>query len=653
MKSRLLENLSRATLLILLVFGVLWRGGKGIESTWLLVAVAGLLTLATYFIKGGAQEGRGMPSVPWSSAMLFVAWTILSFLFSLTRNYGLDEVLRDGALILLLLWAARWMRNEKGEFHPFVNAFLNVVIILTFIACATGTAVYVFQPVNRLVGSFFYYRFSTDYWPNAWAEFLLLAWPVVLLWMTRAAEGRMKVMRAALLGWVLGCFFLSYSRGATVAFAGQLLLLAVFLPRGVKLRKALWPLLRTVIIAVSVALATFMAVNAVRVRFHPVISVAEKITFTADEGSSSFTERTAFFRQASLLAYMRPLFGWGPYSFRFAQPRLQETVLQTSDHPHNMLLKYAAERGVAAAFLFIILVGSILLPTGWRLLRQGKAREEGFTTSLLFVAVAGVLAHNLIDYNLQFVGIVMPLFFFLGLLAPTPRKPVKPRTQRLRRMAEILLATVILVVATAEFPFLVTSSLGRHAEVAGKTQEAQEWYARAANDIFPRDILLSRAILYMDVNASLDAERVVREYLRTNGEDARAWKLLGELQLKTFHASEAVDSFRQAYLLSRWNDVGVVRGYLQSLAEAGKGGEIGEQGGEILALMEAFATAIRNNTHFITLSGNVEQYVELSTLAERLFGAEGERIRGWVRTVEESAQETRLEFSSRRPGYLW
>ncbi|MEK7218343.1 MAG: hypothetical protein AAB728_02660, partial [Patescibacteria group bacterium] len=195
--------------------------------------------------------------------------------------------------------------------------------------------------------------------------------------------------------------------------------------------------------------------------------------------------------------------------------------------------------------------------------------------------------------------------------------------------------------------------LGRHAEAAGDETKAQEWYGRTRFDIYPRDLLLSRSILYMEHNAVIDAESVLKKYMGMNNEDARGWKLLGEVQLRQFRAREAVESFRQAYLLARWNDAGIVRGYVQALMDAGRGRELALQGPEILRLMEAYATAIRKNTHFIALSGNVEQFMELSKLAKQVYGDDKGRINGWMRDVEEGAQQARRDFSSRRPGFLW
>ncbi len=651
MNARVLERLSHTLLFLLLAASVLWRGGKGIEGTWLLVGAGCCIVLLSFARRNSHTKGeRGAHLAVWGTLMAFFVWTLLSYFFSLTRNYGLDEVLRDGTFILLFLWSARTVRDEKGAFRPFFLRILRFLTLLTIVGASVGTAVYLFQPVNRFVGSFFYYRFSTDYWPNAWALYILLTWPVVLWWTRQAASVRMRILRELLLGWILGTFFLSYSRGAAIAFCGQLLLFLIFVVwrNGKKEGRArIKENVRTLLVVAAMAVITFTATNAMRARFYDVESVTRKVTFTAAEGTSSFTERREFFRQAVSLAVMRPLFGWGPYSFRFIQPRLQEHVLQTSDHPHNAFLKLAVERGWMAAALWLAVLGITLVSAVLKLLR-GKEEKEREVLLILFVAGVGVLAHNLIDFNLQFVGIALPWYLFLGALASFPR--INGHAGSWQRRAEIVLAILLLLVAVVEFRVLAISSLGRHAEAAGKKQEALEWYKRAEPHLFPRDMHLSRAILFVEQTAYVEAQQAVERYLALNGEDARAWKIQGDIQMKLFQADKALRSYQQAFLFSKYNDVGILRGYLDALARNGKQREAQ---GEMVRLLGAFADAIQRNTHFIALSGNVEQYHELARIAAMLYPDNAARIRELDVAVEQHAKEVRADFTARKPGYLW
>ena len=150
----------------LLVLSILWRGGKSLDMTWLLTGVAAFITLVSH-TKNRRIGNKDVPLMLWGAVMGFIALTIISYLLSTTSNYGLDEVLRTGALSLVLLWIIR-AASDGDAGDEYIVRIVRILCITVIVACGIGIMVYVFQPVNRLVGSFFDFRFHTDYWPNAW-----------------------------------------------------------------------------------------------------------------------------------------------------------------------------------------------------------------------------------------------------------------------------------------------------------------------------------------------------------------------------------------------------------------------------------------------------------------------------------------------------
>lgn len=646
MRISALDRTAQFSLLSLLVFTLFWRGGKGIEATWILVGVVCVLIILTFLPRESKQE-RDVPQLLWWSAMIFVCWTVLSFVLSATRNYGLDEVLRDGALTLLLFWTARRARGPDGELAASFRHILLFMVSLTLIACALGMAVYALQPVNRFVGSFFYVFSRADYWPNAWADYLLITWPIVLWWVLRAPDGWRRVLRESLLGIVIGCLLLSYSRGALIAFGGEVILLGIILLRRNGLHRSRGAL-RTIGIICALSLVLFFALNAARSTSFPVESVARKLTFSADEGASSFTERLQFYRQSLVLSREHPVFGWGPYSFRFIQPRLEADVRATSDHPHDFLLKLAVERGWPAALLSLIVLGSILVPCCSSLVRRRK--QIPLDTPFLFVGVVGLLAHSLIDFNLQFVGITLPLTLLLGTLV-TPVKQ-RPGTRWARR-AEVFLSILLLLTALYEGVFLVTSSLGHHAEQAYQSEQAQVWYGRSLLSLYPRDLLLGSAVLYQKGGFYMDSQRVIEWYLSWNPEDARGWFIKGENEVKLFRAKNAQQSLQQAYVLGKMNDVAITLSYVQALVAAGQHAKVANMEEQLFSLSTSYAGAIARDAHFIARTGNVEAFVSLCGTLEKLYPGRKEAYRKMATNASEAAKEIRLRAESAQSGMLW
>jgi tetratricopeptide (TPR) repeat protein len=643
-----LTRLSEWALLLLLLAAVLWKGGKTLETTWILTGVAGFITFAWYWAQrqsGGAGGAGGagkatwdIPRFLWKAAILFLLWTLLSYINSTAKNYGLDEVLRDTSLVLVFFWTAR-----KMERHPkFFDQFILALSTATLIACAFGFAVYVFQPVSRFVGSFVDPQFDTDYWPNAWAEFLLLAWPIVLLWSRRMQPRRGALVWMALPGFVLGTLFLSYSRGAIIAFIGQLVLLAGFQLLSREGRAALRQSILIVALASCIALATFGAGNLLRGQFHRVQSVSEKVTFTASEGASSITERKEFWKEAIGLANARPLLGWGPYSFRFVHQHVEKGILATSDHPHSVLLKLATERGWPAAILFALVIGYVLIAHLFR--RSVQA--------LPWIAVVGVLAHNMIDYNLQFVGIILPFWMLLGILAAG--LPGKPAPRRVRGTVEVLIAIVMLSVAVLEGRYLVTSSLGRHAEAREKTEEALLWYEESKGELFSRDLHLSRAHLYTSLGEYDEAQDALETYAALNGEDVRVWRLMGELALLQGNTRRAYALYTYAYRFGKWNDLALMRGLIDVLVRRGAIVELDSRRREEFdPLLNEYETAIERNLHFIALSQNVEEFLRIMEIFETQFPHDAKRYESLAGRVRIHSEKEREAVRSRPPGYLW
>jgi O-antigen ligase len=681
-----LSRLCEIAILTLLAFTVLFRGGKSLESTWLLLGVGAVCALINVILKGGNNE-RSIGRELWPFVTLFIVWTGLSYLFSSTQNYGLDEVLRTAGLCFLLLWYLE--AHAKDQERRFEEVFVKLLTLTAVLSCLIGIAVYIGQPVNRFVGTFFDWRFHTDYWPNACAQFLLLVWPPVLLYCgsikkipgkTITREKMMSLLlRHGAIGLVLGGLFLTYSRGALVAFVGQIGLLTFLILRQQKTVRNLTVPLRRISVALFIGLIVFVSVNEVRSAIHPVQSIAEKITFSAAEGHSSVSERLSFWKQSALLSIQRPVFGWGPYSFRFVQPRLQRSALATSDHPHNAFLKFAMERGIVASLLFLLIVvavlanGISLATSGKRLNIQSDHARIGH--ALLVTSVAGVVAHNLIDYNLQFVGIAMPFWLIMSMiLSHAKSKRAQAAhwgffTENRRGIVTAVIAALLLLVAAREGYYLVLSSLGRHAEAGGHEELAITYYNQASPEWFSRDMHLSKALLHLQDATPDDANASLKRYFEQNEEDARAWRLLAELNILQRKFPEAIEAYERSLLLGGWNDLAISRGLLEvllaetftqptsdSAADATRlplHPKIADIAPEIEKRAFAFKNAIDRNLHFSALSPNPEEAIKIFIMLSVLYPDKGEEYRASREAIEKSAFIERSKIKSRKPGWLW
>jgi hypothetical protein len=364
------------------------------------------------------------------------------------------------------------------------------------------------------------------------------------------------------------------------------------------------------------------------------------------------------------------------------QPRLQTDVLATSDHPHNVFLKLGMEQGIMAAFLFGIitisaLLSGVLLSLSRERFPTSDPRRLGYP--LLTIALAGVLAHNLIDYNLQFVGIALPFWIVMGMLLHGARMKngellMKHDGEKRFQYSPFFIlhsfiAFALLSLALREGYYLVTSSLGRRAEAREERGAALYWYERSEGEWFSRDLRLSQAQLLLAEREPKQAEETVHAYLKENSEDARAWKLLGRTLTAEERNEEAIPALERAFALGSWNDLSISRELLEALlaetyrqatsaeAAASQGLPLHPRIAEVLPTIEervlAFAQAITKNTHFVALSPNPEEAVKILILLSILQPEKVEEYQALITQIDAKAEAERLKLRSRPPGWLW
>ncbi|MEQ1849051.1 MAG: O-antigen ligase family protein [Candidatus Peribacteraceae bacterium] len=621
-----------AGILFLLSFLILWKGGKSVDATWLFAlaaSTAGLLQIVR-------APTRAVHPAVWWSAFAFVLLTILSYVMTGTRNYGLDEVMHTVSLFILFQWVVT-LQSERTE-----RRIERVIGATTLLAITVGIAVYMLQPVSRFVGTFFDYRFHTDYWPNAWAEFLLLSVPILFaIVLRRARTPRDQHIAGLVLGIALASLFLSYSRGAVLCFIAQLLVFVLLVLWRRRASFSLRSAVSTSVIMLASSFVVFFGINQIRAQIYHVESVVSKVTFTADEGTSSVSERSSFWSQSFQLALSRPILGHGPYSFRFVQPGIQSEVLATSDHPHNVLLKYASERGIPAAVAFVL----FLLLIGLAYLRR---TTHSWFSLLAGIGVFGVLLHNMIDFNLQFLGISFPLFVVLGLLCPVS---LHLSTFRFQRIVTVLLSILLLIVTVREAYALWQTSQARHASAAGDKATAIEHFDSVEWAMFSRDDWLTRSILALERKDYLTAEANAQRYIVLNQSDARGFRLLGDIYLAWGQREDALRAYEKAYNRSSRNDLGIARGYATLLAE--KTDDLDRLRAEFDHLLIDFEKAILRNSHFVALSKNVEEFDALTRLLARLYPEDRDIYAAMRDRVGKHAEEERSKYRARPTGFLW
>lgn len=617
---------------LLLLFFILWKGGKALDAVWMLAIGTSILVFFSSWNIIKSKEPMRCSRLQWSAiiaTLAFLFWTILSFIFSKTQNYGFDEVLQTASYALLFI---------SLILHPSLPSSLQkklprTIAIALLLACGVGVFLYLTQPLTRFVGSFFDYRFHTDYWPNAFAEFFLLAWPCALYAVYKIEQklcSKKDILRLIVLGFLCGCFFLTYSRGAFLSFVvqvciggGMMFILEKPSPETMQKR------LRDGVLILCIALGFFFSINAVRSQHFVIESVLKKAQFESQEGKSSIDERSQFFSQAITLTKEHPLLGWGPYSFRFVQPRLQEGILATSDHPHNVLLKLAMERGIPSVMFFLMILILCTTALVQKMIDTKTSDEEKKMMIIFFVSGIGVLAHNMIDFNLQFIGITLPIVLMMACVMSSESSE-KKYDGKYASIIMIILSIILGGFTVIEGYFLTMSSIARHQEKINrdlavlyyeKSQRLSFFDGRLQlSSLFSRDALLSEGNLVRERGDYYGIQEPLEEYKKKNTEDYRLWKMMGYVNSIHEQRDEALSNYATSYQLGgKWNDPEVASLYVQLLSSfLTKEEFLKKYRFEFDSLLNDYAYAILQNSHFIALGDNVENTIKLAETLKRI-----------------------------------
>jgi O-antigen ligase len=506
----------------------------------------------------------------------FIAMTVFSFIFSETKNMGFSEVLAfiSGALLYF---------NYSNKKIPFMDMFIKTVVIGALLSVTIGFLSYFYQPEPRMFGTFFNILYPANRWPNGFASFLLIAWP--LLFLFKDKKHGLGLMIAASL--MISALFLTFSRGALIAFSGQVLLLGLYYlrPIGRDRFKDIGYAALTLLFAISL----FSFSNYVRsLSTTDVIQVDQRIEFQNNEELTSKLERIDFWKGAIQLMNKNPWFGTGPSSFRYEYNGIQQTFLGSSDHPHNIFLKIGLENGLIALIAFACFLIALFMKV---LLNFAKlAKEDQNKVFILSVAVLGILAHNLIDYNFNFLANLIPLFMFLAFIRSILVKNAEEKKPKL----ELIFVGILVVLCLYESAILCL--------IYGVGEKYTEY------SLFPRQYYNTNAIRAIRADNLKEAERLVDMQLQLNPMDGKAYYLRGSIECKNGNFIQCKTDFLKAIELDPMNDLSYYRDYFVAGTSADDK-QIVDQATKIL---EVYFDYVRKDIHSTAYTENVEAAYDLA-----------------------------------------
>ncbi|MFA5820593.1 MAG: O-antigen ligase family protein [Candidatus Gracilibacteria bacterium] len=537
-------------------------------AEWPNVVVFGILVFALAL--GEFRKKREKNRGEEIALVIFMVLVGLSFVFSETRNVGLSEVVAYISVVsLYLIFASQKIFGQEK--------ILKVIGVGALLAIFSGYMFYIFRQEPRMFGPFYNLLYHSNVWPNAFALFLLMAWPVLFFLL----RGKWNALATAIMAMTFGALLLTYSRGAWIAFGGQILLFLPYFWKRFNLKN-----LGKVLLVALMSVAIFLAANYIRGINEPVLNLEERVNFDNGENLTSSTERLDFWNGAVELAKEKPLLGHGPFSFRWAYQGIQKTFLGISDHPHNVFLKIAVENGVLALLALLVFAGFLIKKVVQRFRLIPKEKQA--MAYILSVSVLGAAAHSLIDYNFNFLANLILFFALLAIL----RSLFVAKESEGKSMKEVVLGIVGVVAILAIFEGgILVAAYGFEKDFLAYSLYQRNYYLEQA-DAAIGEHEYRKAVEYADKEIEL------------NKLDDRAYYLRGVASCKLGNEFLCREDLGKAVRLNPMNEFDYYHDYI--LVTEDPAAIV-----KAISLVEPYFEYVEKNVHFTAYTQNVEAAAEL------------------------------------------
>jgi len=516
--------------------------------------------------------------------LLFAVFYFISFYFSQTKNIGFPELIAYLSIIPFYLIFA----YKKNVWSDKVLKFLTVC---GFLAVSLGFILYFLLDPTRMSGPFFNILYHSNFWPNAFASFLLMIWPIYLI----IFKDKWKITNILVISFVISALFLTFSRGALIAFLGQVIILLVYFLPKINIKTFVISFLVLVF-----SLSFFFYSNTIRGINNHTINVSERITFQNDELLTSGQERKDFWIGSIKLLKEKPLTGFGPFSFRYAFNPIQNVFLGSSDHSHNIFLKFGSENGIFTMLSFILFLLTFFIGIALRFNKLNKKSKD--FVAILSVCVVGVLAHSLIDYNFNFF---QNLVLFFTILILIKSETVKEKNLALKKdfLSLILVVFVFLLTVFQVSIFAISYFDINFDSQKYSLYQRYSYLENAEKSLFEKDYL--KSLDYLD------------KQLILNKLDDKAYYLKAVVYCSNdFEFNDlniCKENFKKALELNPKNDVFYYRDYLRVL-EKTNDPSLQDFRKTCLDLFNMYYGYTKNNVHFTAYTSQVEGAYEMAEI---------------------------------------
>lgn len=595
------------------IIALLNRGGGPLVSHLFLTGITAIAVAAwIYFVSQGKYRLNASKKLiaAYIAYGIFYSAFLISFAFSKTPEYGLSEILLFGnAGILFIIFTQ--IKFEK------IN-ILRLKILIVGLAAAEilwGIFLYINHPFPRFAGSFLDLGQPYTSFANDFANFLII--PIFIsvgFLIKKYARVTTGVLITTITSLLLTGFILSFSRAAWLGVLATMILITLWI--WIFRKKILSAdqfesskiILLRIICILGIATILVAGLQAARQsNLLEVTPVLKKLTFTADEGAASISERLFFWKGAAQLIKEEPLFGAGVQSFKYTFPKYQAVFGITWDHPHNLILKMGVENGLIAALAFVAFLAIVVLSSLIFYIKNPVSSVVFF----IFASIAAT-AHNLLDYNF-----IVSNFVLLIIALSIPFSFVKTSFV-IRKKSSLIFISVILLISTLLTGVALYDGYYNYHFKKGRAELEAKNYDLAVNHleksnklIFPRDNINFLAMAYQkkfaesgNINWRIKEKHLLENLF--NSIDATVWSRLAEIYEEEGNLSASYQTALRAIKLDGQNKL---KYYYQVLKIAKSSPSFATNQAVIIEetvknILQEYTDALKSNRHNTVISDN-------------------------------------------------
>lgn len=458
-----------------------------------------------------ALSGGGRDLLPWTLFRLVILGLLtIAFLGGSLRRTALTYPLA-GALVAIAvtsIWSVR-LQSSVDQFIIWITYTALFLLVASTISSLKPARRFVDAAVFSggalcLIGLYWFWGagnptmrwYSTFYWPNPFAGFLLLLIPVEVFRCSLAPTRREALTHGAMAVLMGTAFVLTLSRGAWIAAAVTAGLAAIALRTFVDRAAAV----RAAAIVVAVAASVFLLTGGQALR-SPATNLLTRVASTADLTEYSLQGRLHFWRGAVDIFRDHPLVGTGPGTYTYMYPQYQRDVRFYARDPHNLFAQMASDSGIIGLAVLIWLMGA-LAALGVRAIRTARGTPELPWVAGVVFGLGAFWLHTGMEMNWSFPATPAMAFALMGVLAsydslapvrPRPeRAAASPRIERRRHrwisIAAASATTIVMAAVGVQYAAVSQFRKGQVAYAAGRWQPAADAFVRASalNPLDPR-----------------------------------------------------------------------------------------------------------------------------------------------------------------------